>query len=113
MLIIWSGAGAVALILPIVVCLVTNIVTSKIFDESNYFQRHLWPKLAALGITGVCCFFLGRYLHSQPARIVLDKNTGQEIVEKPYHHFMFIKLEYWGLIFVAIGLVLLLFNLAS
>ena len=113
MIFIWRGIGGVALILPIIVCLVINIVTSRVFDEPNYFQAHLWPKLAAIGITGLCCGVLGLYVNSRPPRIEVDENTGQEIEVKPYHHFMFIKLEYWAVIFVAIGLVILFFNLAS
>lgn len=112
MIFIWHGAGGAALILPIIVCLVINIVTSRVFDEPNYFQGHLWPKLVALGITGLCCGVLGLYVNRKPPRIEIDEKTGQEIEVKPSHHFMYIKLEYWAVIFVAIGLVILFFNLA-
>lgn len=107
MLIIWRGAGAMVLLIGIVACLFTNIVTSRVFEENNYFQSHLWPKLAALGITAVSCWFLGRYLNSRPPQIVTDEATGQEIEVKPQHELMFIKMEYWGLVFAFIGLVLL------
>ena len=112
MIVIWRGAGPVVLIVGIVVCLVTNIVTSKMFDENNYFQAHLWPKLTALVITGVCCWFVGRYLHRQPPRLVTDRATGQQIEETPNHHLMFIKIEYWGVILVVIALAILTINLA-
>lgn len=102
-----------ALILPIIVCLVINIITSKVFDENNYFQSHLWPKLAALGITGLCCGAVGLYVNSRPPRIVIDEKTEREIEEKPDHNLMFIKLEYWGFIFIGIALVLLVINLAG
>ncbi len=113
MLIIWRGIGGLAFIIGIIACLVTNIVTSKVFDENNYFQGHLWPKVVALVITGVCCYFLGRYANGRPPKIVFDQRTGQHVERKLVHDLMFIKLEYWGLIFVGIGFVLLLFNLAS
>ena len=66
MILIWRGFGALALFFPIIVCLVINIVTSKVFDETNYFQTHLWPKVAALVITGLCCGVLG-VVCEQPA----------------------------------------------
>lgn len=113
MIFIWQGIGAVALIIPIIVCLVINIVTSRVLEEPNYFQGHLWPKLAALGITGLCCGVLGLYVNRKPPRIEIDKETGREIEVKPDHSFMFIKLEYWGVIFVGIGVVILLLNLSS
>src|ERR1044071_296952 len=113
MLIFGRGIGFMALIIAIIACLVTNIVTSKVFDETNYFQGHLWPKVVALVISGVCCFFLGRYANGRPPKIVFDQRTGQQVERKLVHDLMFIKLEYWGLIFVGIGLVLVVFNLAS
>ena len=113
MLIFGRGIGFMALIIAIIACLVTNIVTSKVFDETNYFQGHLWPKVVALVISGVCCYFLGRYANSRPPKTVFDQRTGEQFERKPVHDLMFIKLEYWGLIFVGIGFVLLLINLAS
>ena len=113
MIVIWRGLGFLALLIGILACLVTNIVTSRMFEENNYFQRHLWPKLIALGVTGVCCWFLGRYLHRLPPRLVIDRATGQEILQKPNHHLMFIKLEYWGVIFLGAALALLVINLAG
>ena len=112
MIVLWRGLGVLVFIIGIVVCLVTNIITSKMFNENNYFQAHLWPKLMALAITGVCCWFIGRYVNGQPPRLVTDRATGQQIEEQPNHHFMFIKLEYWGVILVVIALVILIINVA-
>jgi len=112
MLIIWRGLGVFALIIAIIACFVLNIVTSKVFDESNYFQGHLCPKVVALVISGVCCYFLGRYANGRPPKIVFDQRTGHQVERKLVHDLMFIKLEYWGFIFVGIGFVFLLVNLA-
>ena len=113
MVFIWRGAGGFVIIAGILVCLFTNIVTSKMFDESNYFQGHLWPKLAALAITGLLCWFGGRYLHSRPSQLVLDETTGEQAEAKPIHDFMFIKMEYWGVIYGVIAMVLLVMNVAN
>jgi hypothetical protein len=107
MIIIWRGAGGLVILIGILVCLGMNIFTSKTFEEPDYFQKYLWPKLLALAIAGACCWFIGRYLNSRPPRILVDQATGQEISWKPRHELMFIKMEYWGLIFAGIGLVLL------
>ena len=100
------------MIAPIVAALFVNIVTSAVFNEDNYFQAYLWPKLVALGIIGVFFWFLGRYLHSRPGQLVIDE-TGQEVEQKPCHDFMYIKIEYWGVIFILIGLVLVIMRLAG
>ena len=113
MFIIWRGAGGLVIIIGLVVCLFINILTSKLFNENNYFQAHLWPKLAALGLIGACCWFVGRYLNTRPSQVFVDETTGQEIEVKPSHEMMFIKMEYWGIIFGVIGLVLLVRDFTS
>lgn len=107
MIVIWRGAGGLVILIGIVVCLFINILTSKLFNENNYFQAHLWPKLAALGLIGALCWFIGRFLNGRPPQIFIDETTGQEFEVKPCHELMFIKLEYWGIIFAVIGLALL------
>ena len=109
-MLIWRGAGAFVFILGILMALLTNIVTSRIFDENNYFQTHPWAQALALWLTGVSCWFLGRYLHRQPGRVVLNKDTGQEEVVKLVHSLFFIKLEYWGPILFVIGVCVLVFE---
>lgn len=108
MLLIWRGAGPVVLIIGILVCLFTNIITSRVFEESNYFQNHLWAQVAALVITGLTCWVFGKYLHSRPSQLVIDEATGQEVELKPAHDFMFIKIEYWGVIYLIAAVVLVL-----
>jgi hypothetical protein len=53
MIIVWKGAGGLFILIGIVVCLLLNIVTEAVYHQNNYFSAHLWPKLAALWITGV------------------------------------------------------------
>lgn len=111
MIFIWRGAGGLVFLIGIVVCLLLNIVTSAVYHENNYFQAYLWPKVAALWITGACSWFLGRYLNSRPPRVVPNRETGRNDLVKPNHHLMFIKMEYWGLIFFAIGVGLIVAHL--
>ena len=103
MIVIWRGAGGAVIIIGIVVCLLLNIVTSAVYHQNDYFSAHLWPKVAALWITGASCWFLGRYLNGRPPRVVMNRETGREDLVKPNHHLMFVKLEYWGPIFFAVG----------
>lgn len=112
MIIIWKGLGGLVILIGILTCLVMNIATSAMFNQTTYFQENLWPKLVALWVAGAGCWFLGRYVNGKPARIVIDESTGQEIHQKPNHHLMFIKMEFWGVIFGIIGLVLLLISFA-
>ena len=107
MLIIWRGAGAAVILLAILAALVTNIVTSSWFNQNNFLQDHAWAQTVALWLAGAGCWFLGRYLHSKPGRILVDKASGQEVTIKPNHSLFFIKLEYWGPILLVIGFFVL------
>ena len=111
MIVIWRGAGGLVLLIGIVACLLLNIVTSAVYHQNDYFAAHLWPKVAALWITGACSWFPGRYLNGRPPRPVPNRRTGLTDMVKPNHHLMFIKMEYWGPIFFAIGLGLVAANL--
>ncbi|HVF44225.1 MAG TPA: hypothetical protein VM936_14475 [Pyrinomonadaceae bacterium] len=113
MIIIWKGAGGFVILGGIVVCLLLNIVTAAVYHHTDYFSAHLWPKVAALWITGASCWFLGRYLNGRPPRAVWNRETGREDLVKPNHHLMFIKLEYWGPIFFAIGAGLVVAHLTG
>jgi hypothetical protein len=110
MIVIWRGIGGLVVLIGILTCLVMNIVTSAVFNQTNYFQEYLWPKLAALWLAGVSCWFLGRYVNGKPPKAVIDERTGQHVEVKPIHDLMFIKMEYWGVIYGVIGLVLLVFS---
>ena len=107
MIIIWRGVGGLVLLIAIGGCLFVNIITSAVFHHDNYFQAFLWPKIVALWLIAVICWFVGKYFNGKPGRIVIDKATGQEVCEKPNHHLMFVKMEYWGPIFLVISLVVL------
>ena len=108
MLIIWRGAGGLVLIFGIVSALLTNIVTSAVSGENNYFAGHSWAQALSLWLTATVCWFLGRYLNGKPAKIIVNKATGQEMSLKPRHDLMFIKMEYWGAILFAIGAFVLI-----
>lgn len=113
MLIIWKGAGVVVILIGILVCLALNIVTASLFNQNDYFQTHLWPKVAALWVIGSLCWPVGKYLNGRPRRVLIDKATGVEFVQKPDHTLMFIKVEYWAYIFFAIGVAVLAVGLVG
>jgi hypothetical protein len=53
--------------------------------------------------TGLVSGVLGWWLRKRPARTMIDKATGQEIVFRKSHSLFFIPLIYWGPIFIAMG----------
>jgi hypothetical protein len=106
MIIIWKGAGALVLIFGIISALIVNMATSATFSQNNYFADHSWAQALSLWITGAASWFMGKYLNSRPAKMGRDK-LGNELLVEPNHHLMFIKMQYWGPIFLAIGILVL------
>ena len=110
MVFFWRGGGVAVILFAILAALVTNVFTSALFHQDNYFQDHAWAQMFALWLAGAACWFLGRYLHSKPGRVLIDKASGEEITIRPEHSLFFIKLEYWGPILVVIGMCVLVFK---
>jgi len=108
MIVIWRGAGAAVLLFGIIAAVVMNVITSSAFNQNNYFATHSWAQAMALWGAGAASWLAGKYLNSRPGREVIAEVSGERVIEKPNHHLMFIKMEYWGPIYLAIGLVVLI-----
>ena len=108
MIVIWRGAGPLVLLFGIISAVVVNVISSSAFDQDNYFASHSWAQAVALASAGLLSWLAGRYLNGKPGREVIDEQTGQRIIQKPNHHLMFIKMEYWGPIYLAIGVAVLI-----
>jgi hypothetical protein len=102
-MIVWSGKGFLSvLILVVSFGLLANILPK---EQGDY------AFVLAFFITGAFSWFMGKKWNEQNARTVIDKATGQEILIKENHSLFWIKLQYWGPIFAAFGLVILIQNL--
>jgi len=111
MIIIWRGAGGLVIIFGIVSALLMNIIGSEIFRQDNYFAGHSWIQALCLWIAGAASFVVGKYVNGKPGKPVVNKQTGETVIQKPNHHLMFIKMEYWGPIYFAIGMAVLIVGL--
>jgi hypothetical protein len=99
-MIVWSGRGALsAIVLIVVFVLFAQILPSAYSD---------YAFVVALFSTAGFSWFMGKKWHGEPGRMVIDKATGQEIEIKPHHSLFWIKMEYWGVIFGVLGLVILI-----
>lgn len=108
MLIVWKGKGAFVILIVVVACLLMNGVTGSVFHDNDYFQKHGWPKLAALWLAGAATWTLGNYLNTRQARVMIDKATGKEVILRPDHSLFFVKMEYWGPGLVLLGIIVAL-----
>ena len=102
-MVIWQGFG---IIIPFVVVLMTQgfiFVAEKLSGPGAYDANPLWPSVD-LGLTAILITALGMYLRRRGARVVIDKETGQELVLRSKHSLFFVPMEYWGGILLVGGI---------
>ncbi|WP_010233578.1 hypothetical protein [Clostridium arbusti] len=104
-MIIWSGWGFLVAIILFINSFIGELLCRYITGNNEYYQQNSWPLTVVLILTGVICWFLGKYLNKPNDKVYIDKQTGKEVRLSKTHKLFFIKMEYWGPILVIIGLV--------
>lgn len=102
-MVIWQGFG---IIIPFVVVLMTQgliFVADGLGGPGTYDGNPLWGA-TALGLSAILITTLGMYLRRRGARVVIDKETGQELVLRSRHSLFFVPMEYWGGLLIVGGI---------
>lgn len=99
-MLVWSGKGIIpVLLLVALVFLFVNFLPDSTGHELGFGVPAL--------ITAVFCWFMGKRWNAEEGRVIVDKQTGQEMVLKSSHTLFWINVQYWGIIFGLLGLALL------
>ena len=106
-MIIWKGAGFIVAVVAFLMLLLTEFSVEKLFADEKYYQTHGWPKLVALFIAGCIVLLIGKYLNKKEGKVLIEKDTGKEVVLKAEHSLFFINVEYWSYILFVLGFVFL------
>ena len=107
LMIIWSGLGFLVPIITFVLLVLTEYAVETLFADTSYYQAHGWPKLVAFLIAGAIVWSIGTYLNRKSGRVLIDKETGQEVILRPKHALFFLKMEYWAPILFVLGIIFL------
>lgn len=106
-MIIWSGWGILVPVIVFLTSLVMEALTESILGDDRAYQEQAVPLTLALLISAVIVWFVGRYLNNRPGRVLVDKETGEEVVLRPRAAFFFVPMQYWAPILVAFAVVAL------
>ena len=110
-MIIWTGRGYLVAVIVFLLSLGTEWGVESALGDDTYYQRHAWPLALALFTSGVISWLLGNQFNSEKGRVVIDKETGQEmVIDGPDHTLFFIKMQYWGPILMLIAASLFFFR---
>jgi len=103
MLVVWNGNGLYVLI--VLAGVLVAYVTGAYFVIRPDNIAHLpdWLFGAGFVTAGALCFWIGRRLHSPPG--TLRPMTERLLMYEPgqRHDLYHIKFEYWGLLYVGLG----------
>lgn len=109
-MIVWTGLGFLVAIIGFGSLIFTEYLSETIMSDPEFYQNHssmmfLWMLLAA-GLT----YLLDKKLSAKKWKIVIDKETWQEIELKTEHSLFFIATKWWPHIFAWLGVVLMIFK---
>jgi hypothetical protein len=107
-MIIWNGRGFVVAVIAFACLLLSEFLSERHFHDSAYYQQHGWPKLVAFLIAGVIVWRLSVHWGKTPARTLIEKETGKEVIMHRDDSLFFIPLRYWGPILCGLGIVFFL-----
>ena len=101
-MIIWSGKG----FLSIVVLITTLFLCVLIFPEESTDYAFV----ISFFLTAVFSWHFGKVWNEKHERIVKDVNTGQRLKINNNHTLFWLPIQYWGIIFSVLGIIILFQN---
>jgi hypothetical protein len=108
-MVVWKGGG----ILVVIFAAIVLFVTGKAIDAIG-FETGEWVMGVALILSGIPTWFAGKALNKETdGKVFVDKASGEEFRMGPQHSFFFIRMEYWGPILVAIGIIYAIIHLVK
>jgi hypothetical protein len=67
----------------------------------------IWYIALALALSGLFSVALGLHARFSAPRLILERQTGRELMRRPVHSLYWIRAEYWGLLFLGLAMFLL------
>jgi len=89
-MIIWSGLGFLVAVIGFASLILTEFVSEKITGDDQFYQEHGWVILVGMLLAAGLTYGLHQLLLLQKGRVVIDKETGQEVVLRSSHSLFFI-----------------------
>ena len=107
-MIFWRGYGLLGLLIPIIVFVLLGLIGKIIFGLEGDFSMNKLFLFIYTFLSSVSIWKVGKKLNSRNPKVLIDPETGEEVLLKTTHTLMFINLEYWAFIFAVLGTGLML-----
>ncbi len=108
----WSGFGFVTGLIGFGSLILTEYIAEDLTANEFYYQENSWLIFLGMVIAAVLslAFYKLLKLFSKP-KIVIDKETGDEIELNSNHSLFFINIKWWPIVYIVIGLILMVTNM--
>ena len=103
MFIVWSGHGYLVGVFTLAACLGMESATEAFTGDRQFYENQAWPLPAALAIAAVPIWFVGRALDRNSRRTLIDPETGETVIARSSHTFLFIPMHFWGPLLVVVA----------
>lgn len=107
-MIIYRGLGFLALITFICALFGLALTFDAVLGTNSLSRRPLWPLLVSNVAAAALTWALGRFLNREPPAATVYEAAGPRTLLEPKHTLYFVRMEYWGPIFSALVLALVL-----
>jgi len=96
MFIIWSGWGALTILIVAVVSIVVGALLQLILNALGVPQLAFLAFSAGLFAAAAANWVVGKRLNGTPGRELIDPATGERVLLTRRHKLFWIRMEYWS-----------------
>jgi hypothetical protein len=105
-MIVWQGWGFFIVFVLAIASGITNVAFEIVTGSEEAFKSQLGSAVMML-VAAILNYGFSRRLQSKSQdRVMIDKETGQEIILRSSHSLLFIPVKWWTPIFVVISALL-------
>ena len=104
-MLIWTGWGWLVPVIVFVVSLLTQVTSQAVTGQDQIYKEQSWLFATSTLVSGIIVWFLGKYFDEKKGRVVIDKETGQEMLLRSSDSLFFVPLRFWAFILPVIGIV--------
>jgi len=99
---IYSGEGYLTFMFFIAPLIVVGSVLNYGFGIDILSSKSWWPLHSLMIMGAVLTFAIGSYMNRNLVKVVTYEKSGPVTTLKPRHTLYFLRMEYWGLIVLAL-----------
>ena len=108
--IFWEGHGYLAALIPLITFFLYSAIESAFTGSEELSLLALFLPLA---VSSFLLWKIGKRLNRKQGRRLIDPETNEEIILKDNHSLFFLKLEYWGILWGFITVLVLIVEITG